>query len=248
MEHLQSNPFYEKYSQKLKSLQQSSSDEFNSRIASLLEEKKLDQTTTSNEKMFKENQNESSQLKADTLDSIMNMDLVREKPAEEITELWKKYFENKDVIYAILPAEEYKEIQLKSKDFPLFVYPLPRGEGYEFFVQHWNGNGCHLTPLLSYQTHKENSPACLSLKHYTELADDKGIVLMVGHPDMNILSVSESQLLALQVKMYYGIQSALKFNLVRVFNNSPSTFKYMELIKEFENYKKDVENKKKAAS
>lgn len=60
--------------------------------------------------------------------------------------------------------------------------------------------------------------------------------------------MSESQLLALQVKMFYGIQSALKFNLVRVFNNSPNTFKYMELVKEFENYKKDVENKKKSAS
>lgn len=48
--------------------------------------------------------------------------------------------------------------------------------------------------------------------------------------------------------MFYGIQSALKFNLVRVFNNSPNTFKYMELVKEFENYKKDVENKKKSAS
>lgn len=32
-----------------------------------------------------------------------------------------------------------------------FVYPLPRGEGYEFFVQQWNGKGCHFTPLLSYQ-------------------------------------------------------------------------------------------------
>lgn len=64
----------------------------------------------------------------------------------------------------------------------------------------------------------------------------------------DLQSVSESQLLALQVKMFYGIQSALKFNLVRVFNNSPNTFKYMELVKEFENYKKDVENKKKSAS
>lgn len=245
MEHLQSNPFYEKYSQKLKSLQQSSKDEFDSRLASILQEKKLEKT--SNE-MFKENQNESSQLKPETLDSIMNTDLIREKPAEEISELWKKHFESKDVVYAILPTEEYKEIQLKAKDFPVFVYPLPRGEGYEFFVQQWNGNGCHFTPLLSYQTHKENSPTCLSLRHYTELAEDKGIVLMVGHPDLNILSVSESQLLALQVKMFYGIQSALKFNLVRVFNNSPNTFKYMELVKEFENYKKDVENKKKSAS
>ena len=46
-------------------------------------------------------------------------------------------------------------------------------------------------------------------------------------------------MLALQVKIYYGIQSALKFNLVRQFNNDPANFRYLDLIKEFENYKKD---------
>lgn len=47
-------------------------------------------------------------------------------------------------------------------------------------------------------------------------------------------------MLAVQVKMYYGIQSGLKFNHVRVFNTSPDTFRYMDLIKQFENLKKDV--------
>ena len=52
-------------------------------------------------------------------------------------------------------------------------------------------------------------------------------------------SVHEAQLLALQVKMYYGPQSGLKFNLVRVMNNAPHQFRHMDLVKEFENLKKD---------
>ena len=52
--------------------------------------------------------------------------------------------------------------------------------------------------------------------------------------------IHEAQLLALQVKIYYGIQSALKFNLVRQFNNDPANFRYLDLIKEFENYKKRI--------
>ena len=52
-------------------------------------------------------------------------------------------------------------------------------------------------------------------------------------------SVHEAQLLALQVKMYYGPQSGLKFNLVRVMNNAPQQFNHMDLVREFENLKKD---------
>ena len=52
-------------------------------------------------------------------------------------------------------------------------------------------------------------------------------------------SVHEAQLLALQVKMYYGLQSGMKFNMVRLMNNSPDNFRHMDMIKQFENFKKD---------
>jgi hypothetical protein len=67
------------------------------------------------------------------------------------------------------------------------------------------------------------------------------LVLIVFH--MFIQSVYESQLLALQVKMYYGIQSGLKFNYVRMFNNAPDSFRHADLIREFDNYKKDLKEK-----
>lgn len=239
MEHLKLNPFYSKYTDKLKNFQESSGEEFQKRVDVLLSEKKKEQESK------EENKEKPNQLKSDSLDSILNLELVQNKSAEEISVLWKQYFEKKDVIYASITTDEYREIERKAKEFSKFLYPLPRQEGYEFFVQQWNANICHFTTLLSYQTYKENSPSCLSLRHYTELAEEKGIVLMVGYPDLNILSVHESQLLALQVKMFYGIQSALKFNLVRVFNNSPETFQHMQLVREFENYKKDVREKKK---
>ena len=54
-------------------------------------------------------------------------------------------------------------------------------------------------------------------------------------------SVHESQLLALQMKMYYGTNAGLKYNLVRLFNTAPDQFKHQDLIKEFENYKKDIQ-------
>jgi hypothetical protein len=43
--------------------------------------------------------------------------------------------------------------------------------------------------------------------------------------------------------MYYGIQSGLKFNYVRMFNNAPDSFRHADLIREFDNYKKDLKEK-----
>jgi ATP synthase F1 complex assembly factor 1 len=67
------------------------------------------------------------------------------------------------------------------------LFPLPRKEGYEFVVVQFQGNEAHFTTLINYQAYEVNAPECLSLVHYTELAETKGIVLMVGEYDTNVL-------------------------------------------------------------
>mgnify|MGYP002050593304 FL=1 len=37
------------------------------------------------------------------------------------------------------------------------------------------------------QAHKENAPECFSMMHYTELSQSKGLVLMVGEYDKEVL-------------------------------------------------------------
>ena len=73
-----------------------------------------------------------------------------------------------------------------------FLFPLPRKEGYEFIVVQFEGKEAHFTTLINYQAFTENAPECLSLVHYTELMEDKGIVLMVGEYDKNILVRTKS--------------------------------------------------------
>ena len=40
------------------------------------------------------------------------------------------------------------------------------------------------------QTYGENSPECLTLVYYPDIADEKGIVLLRGDYDKNILVIS----------------------------------------------------------
>ena len=42
------------------------------------------------------------------------------------------------------------QIRKRANECPLFVYPLPRDEGIEFFLAQWTGNQCAFTSLVEY--------------------------------------------------------------------------------------------------
>ncbi|KAI0231517.1 ATP synthase mitochondrial F1 complex assembly factor 1 [Lamellibrachia satsuma] len=242
MDKLQSNPYFGKYADKLKQLQELKPDVFQSKVDALEQEKKAkeEEGRKAAEEMKAELAAASAaQTKPKSLNSVMKVELLEDKTAEEITEIWKTYHEKKKCVFATIPTNQYDEMYHKLRQFPFFVYPIPRGTGYQYFYQQFSGQECHFTPLALYQLKQEDAPTCLTLTHYTELKESKGIVLMHGEPDVSVLSVYEAQLLALQIKMYYGVHSGLKFNLVRQFTNTPDHFRHMDLVKEFENYKKD---------
>ena len=91
--------------------------------------------------------------------------------------------------------ETYKIMQERFKEFNTFLFPLPRDMGYEFIVVQFLGHEAHFSTLINYQAHKENAPECLSMVHYTELAEEKGIVLMVGEYDKDVIVSIETSLL-----------------------------------------------------
>ncbi len=65
------------------------------------------------------------------------------------------------------------------------MLPLPRANGYEFLYVQFMNNAFHFTPLLAYQTHKQNAPECFRLIAYTDLQTSKDLVLMRGEFDKN---------------------------------------------------------------
>lgn len=85
--------------------------------------------------------------------------------------------------------------------------------------------------------HKENAPECLTITHYTELKDSKGIVLMRGEFDKNTIDAKEAQCLANQFQLYYNGKDAPKTELLKEFSDQPDQFKHMNLIKQIEDIK-----------
>lgn len=179
--------------------------------------------------------NSSAELPFKKLSDIMKIDLLTGKSAEEIKHIWLEYHREKDVLVATIPNETYKLMNERAKQYPLFIFPLPRSQGFEFFLLQFASNTVHFTPLLCYQVHKENAPECLNIVHYSEFSDEHNLVLMRGEYDANVINAQEAQCLVNQLQLYYSQNNETKLNLLEKFTKEPDSFKHMDVIKELEN-------------
>ncbi|XP_059709863.1 ATP synthase mitochondrial F1 complex assembly factor 1 isoform X2 [Haemorhous mexicanus] len=194
---LEENPFYGKYRHKIQELRRSNPDVFESRMEKRSEVKKQPVGHSKQGEFIRCMEEKAEGLgsktskggftKDKTLDSILNVEMVKEKSAEEITQIWNQYFSAKDTVYAVIPADKFDLMWKRAQKCPSFLYALPRKEGYEFFVGQWSGTELHFTSLINVQTQGETAPSQLVLYHYPELQKEKGIVLMTAEMDSKFL-------------------------------------------------------------
>uniref|UniRef100_A0AAY4AXM6 ATP synthase mitochondrial F1 complex assembly factor 1 n=1 Tax=Denticeps clupeoides TaxID=299321 RepID=A0AAY4AXM6_9TELE len=208
---LEDNPYYSKYEEKIRLLRSSKPQEFKARLEKRAEVRPEPLGHSKQAEFIRH-------LEQETLGTILNLDMVQDKPGEEIGELWMQYYANKDTISAVIP----------------FLYALPQKEGYEFFLGQWSRQELHFTSLINVQTMGENAPSQLILYHYSDLLKDKGIVLMTAEMDSKFINVQQAQCLANQVQLFYAAQRRETFRLVETFNHSPVDFKHMSVIAELE--------------
>jgi len=234
MEELQKNPFFDKYAEKIAKLQKTNPEEFLNRM-----EAKSQKDQPAKPKDFSlpgtAKPSVTSPVREKSLNTIMKVELLADKTAEEIAQIWSEHYASKDAVAAVIPVETYKIMQERFKEFNTFLFPLPRDMGYEFIVVQFLGHEAHFSTLINYQAHKENAPECLSMVHYTELAEEKGIVLMVGEYDKDVINPREAKCLADQVEIYYSRPSETKLDLLNKFTKSPQYFNHMDLINEMNN-------------
>ncbi|XP_015725988.1 ATP synthase mitochondrial F1 complex assembly factor 1 isoform X1 [Coturnix japonica] len=241
---LEENPYYGKYRHKIQELRRSSPEVFESRMEKRNEVKKQPVGFSKQSEFVRCMEEKAGGLSTKTskggftrdktLDSILNVEMVKEKSAEEIKQIWTQYFSARDTVYAVIPAEKFDLIWKRAQKCPSFLYALPRKEGYEFFVGQWSGTELHFTSLINIQTQGEAAPSQLVLYHYPELQEEKGIVLMTAEMDSKFLVVHEAQCLANQVQLFYATERSETYELVETFNHRSSEFKYMSVIAELE--------------
>lgn len=235
IEELQANPYFDKYAEKIAKLQKTNPEEFLSRI-----EAKSAKDKPAQPKDFSlpgaAKPAVSSPLRQKELEKIMKVDLLADKTPEEIALIWNEHFASKDAVAAVIPLDTYKVMEERFKEFNTFLFPLPRDMGYEFVVVQFLGHEAHFSTLINYQAHKENAPECLSMVHYTELAETKGIILMVGEFDKDVISSGEARSLVVQAIQYYGVAKGeeKKLGHLKRFTYQTEEFNHLDLILELE--------------
>ncbi|KAG0208916.1 hypothetical protein BGX28_000235 [Mortierella sp. GBA30] len=168
-----------------------------------------------------------------SLDKIMKLDLVQDLSAEDISKIWiQKHVDQEDTISAVVPAETYKKMLSRSKEYPLFLLPLSHGDGVEFYLLQFAFHQVIFTSLLEYKTHGENARPFLTLTHYPELIDYKGIVLMSGTVSTNpkVLTIEQAQILTFGLQQYYVSDHKDKVQLLQDFHKRPEDFSHERLI------------------
>ncbi|GFO34812.1 ATP synthase mitochondrial f1 complex assembly factor 1 [Plakobranchus ocellatus] len=235
------NPFFEKYKTKIQLMQQINPEEYEEKLKDLAErlKPKVSQTTSSSTETAQSAPKPCTptdaakagvgMTKQEGLNSVLKMELIKDKTADEISQIWSQYHASKDCLFSVLKAEEFQNLMEKSKECPVFVYPIPRDDGFEFILSQFDRHDVYFTPLSMFQLVRENAPPCLTLKHYAELMEDKGIVLMAGQYDDKVLKQQLALSLTQQLSIFYGRGSKF-YDLVKCFNYSPEKFQYQDLI------------------
>ncbi|XP_070601937.1 ATP synthase mitochondrial F1 complex assembly factor 1 [Erythrolamprus reginae] len=239
---LEENTFFEKYRTKIQELRRSNPDLFESRMKEKSDLKKqpvgfskqAEFVRCMEEQNAKAGRTTAGFTKNKTLDSILNVEMMKQKKPEEIKQIWKQYFSGEDTVYAVIPGKTFDAMWKRIQNCPSFLYALPRKEGYEFFVGHWSGTELHFTSLINIQTQGDAILGQLILYHYPELEKEKGIVLMTAEMDSKFLNVQEAQCLASQVQLFYATDRQETYSLVETFNHRPNEFNYMSVISELE--------------
>ncbi|KAG0747925.1 hypothetical protein G6F57_002017 [Rhizopus arrhizus] len=173
---------------------------------------------------------------APTLDKLVKIELLEKETPENIEKIWTAGHANKDCITAVIPSDIYDKLYKRSQDYPMFIVPMPREEGVEFYFLQFNFHQCHFTSLLEYKTKGTEARPFLTLTHFPELQQSKGIVLMKGDitDEPRMLDTANAQFLAFALQQFYASGSESNMKLVEKFHKSPSQFDFQELIKAVE--------------
>ncbi|KAK3602388.1 hypothetical protein CHS0354_026276 [Potamilus streckersoni] len=235
------NPYFDKYKEKLQQLEVSSREEYEAKVSAMEHRKikqKVERSLGLSEPPPKiKGIGTPVQWPPQSLDEIMKIELMSDKTAEEIDKIWKEYHMTKDCIFGVIKESDYNGMMEKARICPTFIFPIPRNDGYEFILCQFYGKDVYFTPLGMFQLLKENAPPCLTLAHFPEFKEEKGIVLMAGQYDDKIITKAQALNLTKQLSIYYGMTAGERFNLVRIFNHLPEKFKHTDLIDEYKGMK-----------
>ncbi|XP_075688658.1 ATP synthase mitochondrial F1 complex assembly factor 1 isoform X2 [Rhinoderma darwinii] len=122
---LEQNPFLGKYLDKIQQLRRSDPGAFDARIKQRKDVRKQTVGSTLQseyvrtvEEQLKSGSIEEELTKNKTLNSLLNVELVKHKSAEDIAQIWSQFFATRDTVFAVIPGDTFDLIWKRSQCCP----------------------------------------------------------------------------------------------------------------------------------
>lgn len=165
-----------------------------------------------------------------SLDQILKVPLVERESPEAITRIWREHHEmNPHILAEVVPYSQYQVLKHRSKECPMFVLPVFKNIGFQTVVLQFQTEHVLFTAMRDFKQKGEWASPQMSLSHYTEFAQNKGIVLMRGETNDTHINKAEGRDLARFMYKFY-LDDNLYHTFVEVFNKEPHRFNFEELI------------------
>jgi len=162
------------------------------------------------------------------LASIVNMEILAAEPPEKIESIWLEYHQSKPYISAVIPADIYTSMKERTQRAPMFVFPLLKPPGYLSVFFSSVEDTFLYTSLEEYRMMAGAAKPWLTIKHYTEFAQSKNIVLMRGETNEDELSLTDAKFLHNQTRLF--LLDNTKYGLMRLFNAAPQHFNFKDVL------------------
>eukprot|EP00929_Paragymnodinium_shiwhaense_P016851 TRINITY_DN125504_c0_g1_i1.p1 TRINITY_DN125504_c0_g1~~TRINITY_DN125504_c0_g1_i1.p1 ORF type:complete len:238 (-),score=28.71 TRINITY_DN125504_c0_g1_i1:110-823(-) len=156
--------------------------------------------------------------------------LVRESPVR-VREIWLERFKDDPSKFAgAMSNDEYAAMQANAAVCPMFLVPVPRGDGYVNLLWQAQGNRVLFKTLEAFQRGDQGA-VDVGLTMFTELLGSHQLVLLQGSIHTPLLTKAEGARIIRYCREAYV--DPVRFAWVKKFNQNPREFDYEEFMSEF---------------
>ncbi|KAK9131961.1 hypothetical protein Scep_011489 [Stephania cephalantha] len=174
-----------------------------------------------------------SPLQLKPLDSIIDVERVKDRSAEEIASIWDDYHLGRGHISGSMKASLYHLLEHRAIPCRHFVIPLQRGSGYATMFIQVQMPHMIFTGLEDYKARGTQAAPYFTVTHYTEFAESKDLVLIRGNVVFTSkLSDTEAQWLLETAQSFY--LNDMRYKLVERFNKETRDFEFNHVLQALE--------------
>ncbi|WQF78186.1 hypothetical protein CDEST_03200 [Colletotrichum destructivum] len=182
------------------------------------------------------------------LDEILDLPKVRELPDKELTAIWRlRHASDPTSLCAVIPTPAYRTMEALARQNPQFILPVPHEQqGAEIHFLQWVFDKASrtatvmFTQLAEFKARGEYAQPHTTITHHTDLADDRGVVLMQGKclEDRGV-KTAHAQWLVMCLQRFYGDaegkeRAAERQKLLEWFRTGDERFSVEKLLDEAE--------------